>query len=51
MPEPPMVCFRRSKTLKDHLVRRNVKSVTMFIIGATFKSYVGGGAGGAVFLH
>ena len=58
MPEPPMVCFRQAKNLKDHLVRSKLRGeeetvVGMFkcgkkkckicdVTGDEFKSYVEG---------
>jgi hypothetical protein len=33
MPEPPMVCFRRSKNLKDHLVRSKLRREEETVVG------------------
>ena len=33
MPEPPMVCFRRSENLKDHLVRSKLRREEKSVVG------------------
>ena len=33
MPEPPMVCFRRTKNLKDHLVRAKLRREEEAVVG------------------
>ena len=33
MPEPPMVCFRRTKNLKDHLVRAKLRKEEEAVVG------------------
>ena len=33
MPEPPMICLRRSKSLKDHLVRAKLKKINVAVNG------------------
>ena len=33
MPEPPMVCFRRAKNLKDHLVRSKLRGEEETVVG------------------
>ena len=33
MPEPPMICFRRSKSLEDHLVRAKLGKINVAVNG------------------
>jgi hypothetical protein len=43
MPEPPMVCFRRSKNLKDHLVRARLQKLEVAAKGMVKCGRGGGG--------
>ena len=43
MPEPPIICFRRFKSLKDHLVRAKLKTINVAVNGMV-KCGRGGGS-------